>query len=96
MKITWDQNKNLQNQKKHGVRFEDALTVFDDPLQLSILDQRMDAIEDRWVTVGGVAKLVVIVVVHTYMSLAGEELIRIISARKATRKERRQYEDIQI
>ena len=87
MLFLWDPAKAEQNTKKHGVSFEMAQTVFEDPLHLSVLDAREHG-EERWITIGRNAHLKTLVVVHTYASSdAGREIIRIISARKATRKE---------
>lgn len=96
MIIEWDKRKNLDNLKKHGVSFEKACEVFDDPLHLSILDKRFDYNEERWITVGKTNKLLILVVANTYMDIDGNELIRIVSARKATKTERKQYEDYKI
>ncbi|MBI4224012.1 MAG: BrnT family toxin [Deltaproteobacteria bacterium] len=93
MLFSWDSNKAQQNVKKHGVSFELAQTVFDDPLHLSILDFK-SKIEERWVTIGMSAHVRTLVVVHAYrVTKNEEEIIRIISARKATRREVRQYEE---
>ena len=73
------------------MRFETAALIFDDPLQLSIQDRQMDS-EERWQTLGLVAGLVVILVAHTWIVLDEQEVIRIISARKATKWERSNYE----
>lgn len=92
MRFEWDPAKAESNYEKHGVRFETAQLVFDDPLQRS-LPQVIHG-EERWVTMGLVGGLVVIVVVHTVIEgdEETEETIRIISARKATPAERKGYE----
>ena len=92
MQIIWDQNKNKSNRAKHGVSFEVATLVFEDPFHLSILDRREDG-EERWQTLGMVGNVVVLLVAHTAIEREGEEVVRIISARKATRKERQRYEE---
>jgi hypothetical protein len=92
MRFTWDGNKNCSNKAKHGVSFETAQKVFDDPFHLSIQD-RHEGGEERWQTIGAVGGVVVLLVAHTYSDEAGEETIRIISARKATRQERIRYEE---
>lgn len=92
MVITWDSNKAQANIKKHGVSFEVASTVFNDPHHLSVLDSK-DHGEERWVTIGLAADKKTLVVVHTYLDSATDEFIRIISARKATKKERKNYEE---
>ncbi len=92
LRIIWDQNKNLINQQKHKVSFELAGLVFDDPFHLSILD-RIENGEERWQTIGMVGGVVVLLVAHTCTEENGEEVVRIISARKATIKERLRYEE---
>jgi uncharacterized DUF497 family protein len=92
MVITWDSKKAQTNIKKHGVSFEIASTVFNDPHHLSVLDSK-DRGEERWATLGLAADKKTLVVVHTYFDSATDEFIRIISARKATRKERKSYEE---
>ena len=92
MRFEWDAVKNQTNRAKHGVSFELALEAFDDPAHLSRLD-RVVGDEERWVTLGRVAEQLVLVVAHTVRDEpSGEEVLRIISARKATRHERRAYE----
>ena len=92
MRLEWDEKKNRANHAKHGVSFETAALVFDDPLHLSRRD-REEGGEERWRTIGCVAEIVVLVVAHTYREEGGDEVIRIISARKASRSERRIYEE---
>ena len=92
MRFEWNEKKNRENQKKHSVSFELAQQVFDDPLALSRLD-RVENGEQRWQTLGLVGETVVLLVVHTVREEHGEEVIRIISARKATKHERRHYEE---
>lgn len=91
MRVEWDERKNRTNRRKHGVCFELAQEVFDDPLTLSKLD-RVEAGEERWHTLGMVEGIVLLLVTHTVRDDHGEEVIRIISARKATAHERRHYE----
>lgn len=92
MRFEWDEHKNRANRTKHGVGFETARLVFDDPLHLSIRD-RHESGEERWQTLGSVGNVVVLLVAHTYREDdSGEEVIRIMSARKATARERRRYE----
>jgi uncharacterized DUF497 family protein len=95
MKLDWDPDKDKLNWKKHKISFEEAAKVFDDPLQVNLLDHRIDANEERWITMGQIFDRIIVVVAHTVMNSHGEELIRIISARQATARERRQYENIQ-
>jgi uncharacterized DUF497 family protein len=92
MKFLWDPIKAKLNLKKHLISFELAITVFDDPYHLSSLDSGASK-EERWVTVGLAADRATLIVVHTYVKQIDDEMIRIISARKATRSERRQYEE---
>ena len=97
MRFTWDEQKNAGNLAKHGVSFERAALVFGDPRAVSLSDDHEP--EERWLTIGMVNG-VVLVVVHTLQEPAhqnenedeNEEEIRIISARKATRREREIYE----
>jgi uncharacterized DUF497 family protein len=91
MKFIWDENKNKINLANHKVSFETAQLVFDDPLALSIQD-RFENGEERWQTLGLVGEVVVVLVAHTIQEQDGTEIIRIISARKATRHERKIYE----
>ncbi len=90
MRFIWDEQKSRRNLAKHKVRFDLARLVFDDPLHLSIPDPYEG--EARWRTLGLVKGIVVLPVVHTLEEIDGEEEIRIISARKATRFERQIYE----
>ena len=92
MVITWDPSKAQSNLDKHGISFEMAATVFNDPHQLSVLDSKARG-EERWVTLGLAADRRTLVVVHTYLDAGADEYIRIISARKATKKERQNYEE---
>lgn len=93
MLFLWDANKSAANLKKHKISFELARTVFDDPLHLSVIDKKI-AHEERWVTIGKSLEESILVVVHLYFDDSqGAEMIRIISARKATRKEKKQYEN---
>ena len=78
-------------QEKHGVTFEEAAYVFIDMDAISIHDANHSQGEDRWVTLGEIAKHGVIVAVHTDRMHGEFEYIRIISERKATRKEKAEY-----
>jgi hypothetical protein len=91
MKFEWDENKNRLNQHKHGVSFEEAKRVFDDPLQISKLDYRFSYFEERWITLGSSKNSQLLVVVNLFFTDDGEEIIRIISARNANPKERTRY-----
>ena len=88
IQFEWDSNKAQSNKKKHGITFEEASTIFGDSLSVTILDPTHSIGEDRFVTIGTSANGRLIVVVHTER----DDIIRIISARNATRNERRQYE----
>jgi len=90
MKFAWDETKNSINRRKHQVSFELARLVFDDPLHVSIQD-RIENGEQRWQTIGLVHGVVLLLVAHTHTEADGEETIRIISARKADKTERRIY-----
>ena len=93
MQIEWDDQKNRRNLAKHKVSFETARLVFDDPLAVSVPHRVVEG-EERWRTLGRVrgGGVVVLLVAHTYRGDAQDEIIRIISARKATPRERRIYE----
>ncbi len=86
----WDAAKAAANRRKHGVSFQEAVTVFSDERGLLIDDPDHSAGEDRFVLLGLSAALRTLVVVHCYRE--AEDTIRIISARKATRPERATYE----
>ena len=92
MRFEWDNNKNEINYKKHGISFEEACEVFNDPLHIAFLDERFNYFEERWITVGKTLKNKIVVTANLYFDDSGEEIIRIISARPATVSERRQYE----
>lgn len=94
MLFEWDHQKNLLNQTKHGVSFEEAKEVFDDPSQLSILDHRYSYFEERWITIGRTKRTKLLVIAHLFFNESGEEVIRIISAREATAHEQGNYEDV--
>lgn len=88
----WDEQKAQSNFRKHGIRFEEAALVFDDPLAVSTQD-RIEGGERRWQTLGMVGGCLLLLVAHTVRhETDGTEIIRIISARRADRKERRRYE----
>ena len=90
----WDPAKAESNRRKHGVAFEDAMGVFGDPLALSRLDEESGQGEERWVTIGRNPATNLLLVVHTYVELSAERAaIRIMSARRPTRREVRQYEN---
>jgi uncharacterized DUF497 family protein len=90
LRFEWDERKAAENRRKHGVSFEEARTVFFDDEALLMPDLGHSQQEDRFVLLGLSSQLRVLVVVHGYRK--SEEVIRIISARKANPEERRQYE----
>ncbi|MGA2350231.1 MAG: BrnT family toxin [Terracidiphilus sp.] len=100
IRFEWDEAKNLSNQQKHGVSFQQASQVFWDPLHITV-DERVIEGEQRWQTLGLVSRaagsFLLLLVVHTVIeSLEPDtfiEVVRIISARKATSEERKSYED---
>ena len=87
MSFEWDQNKATINLKKHRIDFADAVTVFDDFNTVTVTDPDHD--EERFVTIGMDAYGRILVVVYTWR----EDIIPLISARKATKHERKQYEE---
>lgn len=89
MIFTWDGRKAKANLKKHGVEFNEAATVFYDPLSTTFPDEDHSRFEHRFLTIGESVRGQILVVAHTEES----DTIRIISARLATRRERRFYEE---
>ncbi len=91
----WDDDKAATNLLKHGVAFELAEEVWDDPTHIIVFD-RHENNEERWHAIGLVRAVLILTVVHTYPKLdedqESEEQVRIVSARKATRDERKRYE----
>ena len=90
MQFDWDESKNESNQRKHGVSFEEAQTVFFDEWAMQFFDDDHSEAEDRFVLLGQSFSLRTLMVCHCYRE--AEDMIRIISARKATPKERRIYQ----
>lgn len=88
MVIVWDQNKAKTNLKKHGISFEEAQTVLESKQQLILDDREHD--EERFIALGFSKHMNMLVVVYCYRF---KDVIRIISARKATKKERELYEE---
>ncbi len=92
MRFEWDAVKAVTNLRKHGVSFEVAIRAFADPFALTGLER----VEQRWQTLGMVDGYLLLLVAHTVLELKADnqaiEVIRIISARQANRKERRRYE----
>jgi uncharacterized DUF497 family protein len=89
MEFEWDEQKAATNLEKHGVAFEEAASVFGDPLAITFYDPSHSIDEDRFLTIGISAEGRVILLSHTDR----ESKLRIISARVATRAERKGYED---
>lgn len=89
MDFEWDDAKAETNEKKHGVPFTEAMTVFGDPLALTGYDPDHSDDEDRFITMGQSTDGRLIIVSHTDRG----EKIRIISAREASKSERKDYED---
>ena len=91
MIFEWDENKNRINKAKHGVDFETAATVFNDPLLTSRVERIVDR-QERWQTIGMAEGLMLLLVAHLD-TCGNETTIRIISARKADNNERRRHEN---
>jgi uncharacterized protein len=88
MQFRWDSNKDRANRRKHGVSFEEATTVFGDPLAMTISDPDHSVAEERFATLGRTVAGRLVVVIHTEQ----EDIVRIISAREASTHERKRYE----
>lgn len=92
IRFEWDEAKAKSNRRKHGVRFEDAMLVFADPFAMAEQDRSEDG-ELPWQTLEIVAGIVLLLVAHTVRNEEEDEIIRIISARKASAKERNRYDE---
>lgn len=90
IRFEWDENKALSNKKKHGITFDTALAVFDDPFAY-VEQDRFENGEYRWQTIGMVNGERIVLVAHVNYFEQHTEVIRIISARGATSKERKKY-----
>lgn len=90
VRFEWDEQKAAGNRAKHGISFNEAATVLGDSLGWTYPDHDHSELERRWITIGASQTGRVLVVAH---SDEGQGTIRIISARRATRKERRFYEE---
>ena len=90
MRVEWDEAKNEINRKKHGIEFETAQLVFDAPCCVTFVERLTDG-EERWHAIGSIENIIILVVVHTYREEVPDEVVRIISARPATRRERKLY-----
>lgn len=93
MKFEWDIRKEKINIKKHGISFEQASFVFSDPFSLSRFDDEHSNVEDRFIILGKSLNESIAVVAHTFRNHNGVEIVRIISARKATKKEHSVYKE---
>lgn len=91
IQFEWDNNKNVINKKKHKISFEEAKTVFYDEEALIIDDPEHSQEEERFIILGLSNRANLLVVCHCYR--ASDTVIRIISARKATKSESKQYEE---
>ena len=89
IRILWSEKKNRQNIRKHKVDFNEAKTIFDDPLQISMNDPDHSFDERRYITIGISEQNRLLIIAHTF----GDDKIRIITARKPTRRERKNYEE---
>ena len=85
--FNWDANKAIRNLRKHGVTFEEAATIFDDPMFITLIDDEHSVDEERYITIGVSRQHRLMIVAHT--DRGGK--IRIISAREATKKEKQFY-----
>ena len=94
IQFEWDPVKARRNQQKHGVSFEDAMHVFDDAHALFEQDRVDETGEERWQAIGLAGGTAVLLVAHTVRQSAEGEIVRIVSARRATRKERKRYEEV--
>jgi len=91
-RFEWDSTKAASNLRKHGVSFQTATRVFTDPCALVELD-RIENGEERWQTIGVVEGVLMLMVAHTVREQDDIEVIRMISARRANRREGRRYEE---
>jgi uncharacterized protein len=89
MEFEWDNRKATRNLRSHGVSFQEAATVFGDPLAVTYFDPDHSEDEDRYLTFGSSSFGRLLVVVHTDRG----DVTRIITARQATKHERKQYEE---
>jgi uncharacterized DUF497 family protein len=91
LQFVWDEQKNVANEKKHGISFTEAQTVFYDENARMIHDPDHSTDEERFILLGLSIKLRVLIVVHCYREK--DQIVRIISARRASKNERKQYEE---
>jgi uncharacterized DUF497 family protein len=90
--FAWDPAKARDNLAKHDIGFEQAATVFRDPLAVTVYDSEHSAAEERWATLGRSESGALLVVVHTFAEGPSGATVRIISTRRATKQEVRDYE----
>ena len=90
MRFEWDERKNGTNIIKHGIDFETARLIFDDPYHVAFVERVIEG-EERWHAIGSIEDIAIAVAVHTYRLEPDEEVIRIVSARLATKHERKLY-----
>ena len=88
MRFEWDEIKAIVNMRKHGISFEEAEAIFGDPNTITLFDDRHSDVEDRFIDIGTSTQGRILVVVYT----ENDERVRLISCRRATPKERQQYE----
>lgn len=91
VEFEWDEAKAISNEYKHGISFEYAVHVFEDPLAL-VEQDLIEGGEYRWQTLGLVEGVILLLVAHTVQDDDEDEIVRIVSARRATRKERTRYD----
>ncbi|MGA3322928.1 MAG: BrnT family toxin [Terriglobia bacterium] len=92
----WDPIKAKENLRKHRISFDRAAEIILDPLAVSVFDEEHSENEERWVSMGKDRRGSVLILNHTFLEVAADECrIRIISARKADKRETRQYEETQ-
>ena len=101
MRYEWDEGKNRENRRKHGIGFEVAALVFEDENRLILLDRVDEAGEQRWHALGAVSiergTAMVVLVAHVYREERnGEEIIRIISARRASKNDVKRYQEQEV
>ena len=90
----WDPTKARENLRKHRISFDRAAEIFLDPLAISIFDKEHTELEERWVSLGRDGGGSVLLLIHTFLEVSPEECkIRIVSARRANKRESRQYEE---
>lgn len=92
MEFEWDYAKEVANRRKHGFSFRQASMIFDDP-HMVLLEDRVENGELRWHAIGTIGDMTLLLVVHRWFEDDGADIVRIISARRATKIERRRYED---